>query len=254
MSRESRSVAKSRRVLTALLVVAGYVLLASVFCRQLFVQPNALGNGDWDQHLFFHAAVLKSVVEYGTPPFWNPWYCGGDVLWQNPQVPLLSPVYLLTAFVPLAAAMKVTIVLHYLVGFLGMHALVTRELNVRFLPAAVYLAVLFTCSGALALHLAVGHSTFLPAFFLPALMFCTLRAVRDGGVRYAVFAGAILALIVVNGGSHVLPLAIVSLGLLLVGVAIATSSWRPFAAAAVIMAVGFALAAPRLVPTLIHAG
>ncbi len=45
-------------------------------------------------------------MEYGQLPFWNPWYCGGNVLGQNPQVALLSPVCPLSTVVSLALAMN----------------------------------------------------------------------------------------------------------------------------------------------------
>ena len=72
---------------------AFYGVLSAVFCAPLFAQPLALGVNDWDQHLFYYGSVLKNVVEYGQMPYWNPWYCGGNVMWQNPQIALLSPVY-----------------------------------------------------------------------------------------------------------------------------------------------------------------
>ena len=75
-------------------------------CAPLFVHPNGVGHYDWDQHLFYYASVLKSVIEYGQWPFWNPWYCGGNVLWQNPQVALLSPAYPLALIFSLPLAMK----------------------------------------------------------------------------------------------------------------------------------------------------
>ena len=78
-------------------IAALYGALSYAFCSPLFAQPTGLGVYDWDQHLFYYGAVLKNVVEYGQMPFWNPWYCGGNVLWQNPQIALLSPVYPLTA-------------------------------------------------------------------------------------------------------------------------------------------------------------
>src|SRR5687768_13747541 len=56
-----------------------YALLALFFCWPLFEQPLGLGANDWDQHLFYYGAVLKNIVEYGQAPFWNPWYCGGNV-------------------------------------------------------------------------------------------------------------------------------------------------------------------------------
>jgi hypothetical protein len=143
---------------------AFYGILSAVFCVPLFAQPLALGVNDWDQHLFYYGSVLKNVIEYGQMPYWNPWYCGGNVMWQNPQIALLSPVYPLAVMMPLQLAMKLNIVLHYWIGFIGMHVLVTRIVGVTYAPAVIYLATLVTASGAPAIHLRVGHSVFLPGF------------------------------------------------------------------------------------------
>ena len=148
-------------------------------CAPLFVLPNGVGHYDWDQHTFYYASVLRSVVEYGQWPFWNPWYCGGNVLWQNPQVPLLSPAYPLALVFSLPLAMKVNVVVHYWIGFVGMHLLLRQVAGVRFLPLATYLSCVFVASGALALHIAEGHAVFLPAFFLPLLLY--LAVPRDVG-------------------------------------------------------------------------
>ena len=193
---------------------AMYAALSVVFCWPLFAEPNALGVHDWDQHLFYYGAVLKNVIEYGQAPFWSPWYCGGNVLWQNPQVGLLSPVYPLAMLMPLQLAMKVNIVLHYFVGFTGMHWLLTRGVGLTFLPAVVYLATLFTASGAFAIHLAVGHSVFLPGFYLPFQLAFVIRAFQTGSVRSILAAAALLALMVVNGGVHILPMAFAAIGVL----------------------------------------
>ncbi len=71
-----------------------YVALTLYFTWPVLASGDALGIGDWDALLFQHAAVFRSVYEYGQPPFWNPWYCGGNVLWQNPQAPFLPYFYL----------------------------------------------------------------------------------------------------------------------------------------------------------------
>jgi hypothetical protein len=170
-----------------------YGVLAVVFCAPLFEHPNGLGIIDWDEKLSYYGAVLKSVIEYGQLPFWNPWKCGGDVLWQNPLVPLLSPVYALATIMPVALAIKVEIVLHYWIGFIGMHLLLTEVVGLTFLPLVVYLASIFTLSGAPAIHLQVGHSVFLPAFYLPWLLFFFLRAMKSGAIRDALLGGAVLA-------------------------------------------------------------
>ena len=100
------------------------------------------------------------------------------MLWQNPQIAILSPVYPLTAIVSLQLAMKVNIVLHYWIGFVGMHLLLTSVIGVTFLPAVIYLATLVTASGAPAIHLRVGHSVFLPGFYLPLQLYFFFRRSR----------------------------------------------------------------------------
>jgi len=124
---------RSVRTVPTVTIGALYGLFSIFFCLPLFEQPQGLGANDWDQHFFYYGVVLKNVVEYGQMPYWNPWYCGGNVLWQNPQIALLSPVYPLTAVMSLQLAMKVNIVLHYWIGFAGMHLLLTRAIGVTFL-------------------------------------------------------------------------------------------------------------------------
>jgi hypothetical protein len=235
----------SRR--TAALCVL-YGLLSVIVCLPLFDQPEALGTNDWDQHFFYYGSVLKSVVEYGQLPFWNPWYCGGNVLWQNPQIAILSPVYPLTAVMSLQLAMKVNIVLHYWIGFAGMHVLLTRVVGLTFLPAVIYLATLVTASGAPAIHLRVGHSVFLPGFYLPLQLYFFFRAFRTGAWRDIFLAAATLALMVANGGTHILPMSFAALGTFSIVAAMAKRDWRPLLIVAAFTAFGVAYSAPKLLP------
>jgi hypothetical protein len=232
----------------AVLLCLLYGVLSAAFCAPLFSRPGGLGFYDWDQHLFYYGAVLKSVVEYGQLPFWNPWYCGGNVLWQNPQVAFLSPVYPLTAMMSLPLAMKVNIVLHYWVSFIGMHLLLTRAIGLSFLPIVLYLASMVTLAGAPVLHLAVGHSWILPAFYLPLQLFLFLRALNSGAVRDALLAGAVLALMMYNGGVHLVTMSVAAIGVFAVAAAILRREWRPLILAAVLCVAGLSYAAPRLLP------
>jgi hypothetical protein len=184
----------------ALGISALYGLLSILFCLPLFARPFGLGAADWDRQLFYYGEVLKNVVEYRQAPFWSPWQCGGNVMWQHPSVPLLSPVYLLAAIMPLALAVKVNIVLHYWIGLLGMHWLLTRAVRLTFLPLVVYVASMFTLSGSLALHLAAGDSDFLPAFYLPWLLYFMHLAFQSGRLRPALASAAILAVTIYSGG------------------------------------------------------
>jgi hypothetical protein len=229
-----------------------YAALSVLMCAPVFVQPDGVGHYDWDQHLFYYASVLKTVVEYGQWPFWNPWYCGGNVLWQNPQIALLSPAYPLALLMSLPLAMKVNIVIHYWIGFVGMHVLLRRVAGVRFWPIVIYLSCVFVASGALALHIAEGHSTFLVAFYLPLQLFWLCRAMSNGRLRDGLLAGGMLALMVINGGLQIVPIAVVGIGTLALVAAVMRQRWQPLLVAVLCATGGFAYAAPKLVPVLTY--
>lgn len=235
-----------------------YLALAVVFTSPLFAFPNATGWRDWDFHLFLHAAVLKSLVEYGQLPLWNPWQCGGNVLWANPQAAFFSPVYPLAAVMSIPLAMKINIVFHYWIGLVGMHLLLTRIFGIqpglKTRPTSslliLFLASAFVFSGAPALHLAAGHANFLPVFYLPFLLYFFFLAIGSGALKHAVLAGAVLALMAWNGGLHVVPMAAAAVGMLGVVSSIARRDWRPILVASVVGVFGALFAAPRIVPLL----
>jgi hypothetical protein len=225
-----------------------YALLALYFCWPLFDQPQGLGANDWDQHLFYYGVVLKNIVEYGQMPYWNPWYCGGNVMWQNPQIALLSPVYPLTAVMSLQLAMKINILLHYWIGFAGMHLLLTRVIGVTYLPAVMFLATLVTAAGAPAIHLRVGHSVFLPGFYLPLQLYFFFTAFRTGAWKHVLLAGMTMAMMVFNGGTHILPMSVAALGSFALFAAVGRRDWRPLAFVAVFGIAAVAYSAPKLLP------
>jgi hypothetical protein len=229
--------------------VGVYTVLSAIFCWPLFAQPFANGIGDWDLHLFYYASVLRSAAG-GELPFWNPWYCGGNVLWQNPQVPLVSPVYPLALVMPLALAMKFNILGHYIVGCLGMHLLIRRIVGVRSRVVVIFLVSLFVFSGAVAMHLAAGHSNFLWVLWLPALVYCLFRA-ADGQTRSLLLGAGILGVAILNGAPHVVPLAAVLLGSIGLAGMVAGRTLRPMILAVVMVVAGCAYAAPKLVPAMV---
>ena len=113
----------------------------------------------------------------------------------------------------LQLAMKINIVLHYFIGFVGMHLLLTRVIGITFLPALIYLATLVTTAGAPAIHLRVGHSVFLPGFYLPLQLYFFFTAFKTGEWKYVLLASSSMALMVFNGGTHILPMSVAALGM-----------------------------------------
>lgn len=226
--------------------LAAYASVSAIFCAPLFDQPLAGGNGDWDQHTFYYASVLRSLAA-GHLPFWNPWYCGGNVLWQNPQAALVSPVYLLALVVPLALAMKMNVWLHYLAGCVGMHLIVRRLARVQSPALVLYAVSLCVFAGGTALHVRTGHANFLPVLLLPAVTCGFFRAAR-GSRRGLVGGAALVGAAALNGGSHVIPLAAVLLGAFGLGALVAGRTIKPLIAAVAMVILGAAYAAPKLVP------
>jgi hypothetical protein len=228
-----------------------YLGLSIWFCAPLFEQPLAFGHEDWDQHLFYRAQVLTNLIAYDQAPFWSPWYCGGNVMWANPQVPLLALEYPLTLVMPLQLAAKITVVLHYWLGLLSTHLLLTRGLQLTSPHLAVWLSVIFVTCGALASHVAVGHTVFLPVLYLPLALLCIVLALRERALRYAFLAGGILAVMLWNGGLHVLPMAATAIGALAVVATLVMRSRRPLLITVVAFAFCASVSAPRLVPAIL---
>jgi hypothetical protein len=231
-----------------------YAAIAGWYCAPLFSAPDGLGIQDWDQHLFYYGSVLKSVVEYGQLPFWNPWYCGGNVLWQNPQVPLLSPAFPLALVMSLARAMKVNIALHYWLGLTGMHLLLSSAIGVRDRAVTCGLSTLAVLSGAMAMHVAVGHSVFLPVLYLPLQLHFLIRGIRTGELRNAIYAAVPLALMIYNGALHAVPMSVAGVGLFSVCAAVGLRRFRPLAIGLLVGLLGFAYAAPKLLPVALFVG
>src|SRR5439155_25375491 len=161
---------------------------------------------------------------------------------------LLSPVYLLSLAVSLPLAMKLNIFIHYLIGFAGMHVLLTRQFKLTYLPGVFFLSCLFTLAGGLVFHLAVGHATFLPYFYLPWAVFFLFRAIETGRLRDGVAAAAILAVSIYNGGIHISFMTGIGLACFACAVALFARDWRPVAMLATVGTLAFLFAAPKLLP------
>lgn len=247
----------------------GAVLLALYFCWPMLETGAHLGLYDWDQHLLFYGAVFKSLLEYGQLPFWNPWECGGNVLWQNPQVAILSPAYLFALVVALPFSVKLNVLVHYLVGLFGMHRILTRVVGLAFLPVVFFISALYVFCGAIALHVAEGHTTFLAYLYLPWVAYFFLRGaltphsaasgpappIADAptthdALRMALPGAVWAALMIYNGGTLAYLHTFLALGIFALLYAVCAKNVRALVALAEVAVLSALLAAPKLVPVL----
>jgi hypothetical protein len=112
---------------------------------------------------------------------------------------------------------------------------------------------MFTLGGSAALHVAVGHLTFLPYFYLPWVLWLFIEALASGSFRHGTGAAALLALAVWNGGVYVAVMTSVALGIFAAAAAVCRRDWRPLAMVAFVGVIMVLAAAPKLLPALLFA-
>jgi hypothetical protein len=198
--------------------IAGCVAIALGLAGPMFVtcgprgcQASLLHLGstdDWRHFAMLWEAARVALGDFHQLPSWNPYHCGGLVLYQHPESPFPGPLFLLTFFwLPTAVAMKVWIVAHLVCGTLGARALVADRggsAAEQLLAAAVMAA-----SGFFAQHIGGGHLSFTPFLYLPLILWAFRRSLRD--LRYAVVVAGLFAVTVLEGGTYPAPLMAVAL-------------------------------------------
>lgn len=189
--------------------IAGCVAVAVVFAWPMLVHLDRTGStDDWRHFTMLWEAARVALVDFHQFPSWNPYHCGGLVLYQHPESPFPGPMFLLTFFwLPTAAAMKVWILAHLVCGALGARALVAdRGGNAA---EQLLAATLMAASGFFAEHIGGGHLSFTPFLYLPLILWAFRRALRD--VRYTVVVAGLFAVTVLEGGTYPAPLMAVAL-------------------------------------------
>ncbi len=225
------------------LTIAGLAFVAPIFAH-----PSFWGISDWDQHLFYHEAARRTLVEFHQLPLWNPYYCGGTVQLANPQSRVASPFFALVLALGAPAGLKVDVALHLLIGMAGMYAL-ARHHGASRLGAALS-AVVFRLNAAYAFNLMLGMTWYMTTSYLPWALLGVERG-RDEA-RWRWLAGAALALVVLGGGAYVAAIAVVFLLVHETVVCVRQRSTQPLRALAAVGVIAFGLSAVKLAPTLVQ--
>jgi hypothetical protein len=180
--------------------------LALLFFWPLVLHPLRVLYADYSdalaQHLPYKRFLARSWRETGEIPLWCPHSFGGAPFVHDPQVGLFYPPYLPLLAVPdrfAGAAFSWLIVLQIIVAGLLAYAYAREEGLARsgaFVTGAGYML-----SGKWLLHLlAAGHTILIGLAWLPLILLCFERSLRRRNPRWAVAAGAALALLVL--GTH----------------------------------------------------
>lgn len=250
---------RRERLLNGLTVAACAALTLAFVAPTIWYCPGASGVCEWafarnsstDDWRYFAGvweAARVALSTFHEFPSWNPYHCGGIVLFQDPQAPFPGPLFLMTfAWLPAVAAMKTWLLAHLFAGALGARALVREQGANR--PEQILAAALTVACGFCGEHFGGGHLSFTPFLFFPWLLLGQRRALRDA--RWGVLVAALLALVVYEGGTYPLPLMLVGLGIDLLLRVASPSDRRGLAAYLPVLGALFPLlAALRLLPIL----
>ena len=228
-------------------ILARIVLFSAVaimFLAPLFQDFSRLGIHDWDQHEFYHAVPRETVIRYWQFPLWNPYQCGGNVMLANPQSTFLSPSFLLVLLFGVIPGLKLSVLVHVVVGMYGMYR-VGATLG---LPRTgrIAAAFIFMLNGAFASHAALGHTTFLPIAFIPWVFDAYLRSFDD--LRYVVSAAVFSAMMVFGGGVYPFVFTMLFLVVHAVLKAVQLRSPTPLKSMLCVLVLTFLVASVKLVP------
>lgn len=224
-----------------------------------FRDLNLLAGHDWDEMEGYRYLVVKTLRRFHQFPFWNPYTCGGHPVWGGVESDsiIVSPFFPAYMFLSLAVAMRVELVGSALLSMIGTWLFAGRF--TRSPAVKAFVVAIFSINGRWALQAAAGHSWHFAWEWTPWTLyfldraFSALHTRADRGLppmRDIACAGASMAMMVYMGGIYPLPQTAVLLGLYVVFVSVRTGDVRPFLCVAAAGVLGFALAAPKLLPTL----
>lgn len=231
------------------LVLPLFALLAIWFTSPLWAKPMNLGHGDWLWFHFTWDSARRTLLEFRGLPWWNPYYCGGNLGIANPQSLALSPLYLLLLPLQTAPAMKAYLGLSTFLGLWGTYELCRRNFGRG--PFTVIAAVTFACSGTLGWHMN-GQTAMCAFHLLPWVLYGFFRGAEPGQGRWSLLGGGAMATMVLSGGVY--PTLVSGVTVTVTFLLAALVGWRGTTArdlfrSAAVVAIAFAsYAAIKLVP------
>jgi hypothetical protein len=165
----------------------------------------------WDCRYFFFMVEVDhtTIAQHHQLPLWNPYYCGGAPHLANPQASPLSPLTPLILAFGLPIGYRLGYTVGRLTALLSMRAY-APTLGLSEVASAVAGAG-FGVSGALTMHMAGGHWSWM-GFALYPLLLRSLTLAVDGRRAHVVWGALVFAIIVFHSPIYPMAFAFVTLG------------------------------------------
>ena len=184
-----------------------YILIAA-FVWVAYALSRNVGIYDWHKELAYFEYIKDSLFGFQVWPFfwWHklpelsryPAVTYTSNFISNPETMLFSPLIVFLRFMDVINYIKFVSFVHYLIGLGGVIAL-RRRLQWNHTQFRIYL-VLFFFSPIIVQHLAIGYTPWLNLFFFPWVIYCLIEQKTLLG---ALGLAAVLAMILLQGGTHV---------------------------------------------------
>lgn len=234
---------KTLACLAALIVAA----LAVVY--PVFGQWGLIGLSDWDNQLFYHAVAVRTILEHGQVPLWNPYHCGGTPMLASPEVGFPSPPFLFALVWGEVVGVKLMVVFYAVAGMWGMY-LLSRTLGFERASSLVPPAV-FMASSWFTLRVTEGHAGFMQFALLPFVVAFYLRSMEARGplaLRPMALAAFFYAWMILSGGVYPFTATSIFLAAFALLLAAQRRGLRPVVNLAIIVVFTFLLSAVKSIP------
>ncbi len=150
-------------------------------CLPFLVSPSLLLNRGNDLQEFFWPIIeytKNSLGDHGELPLWYSNILSGTPLLPDPQAMLFYLPNTIFIFLPIGAGFITSIVLHIVVGGVGMYMLVLKGLSLKS-RSALLAGLLYVTAPRLSAYLEAGHFGLITSWaYLPWILFYSLEVAR----------------------------------------------------------------------------
>lgn len=186
--------------LTRALGLAVLSLVMGVLVWSAAIAAFPLTQGGDGQYFHRVMEIAKvSVLRYHELPLWNAFECGGVPLWDNPEMPVASPLVYLTLPLSGTHTMWAWYILHTAFGFASMWVFSRRELRLSRI-ATFAASSLWALGVGHVTQYAGGHATLCNFYLFPLLLLLFRRS--EENVDAAVVLGLVFAFMFFEGSLY----------------------------------------------------
>jgi hypothetical protein len=229
---------------------ASWLLLTIALAYALspfFADLSTFGFHDWDSHAAYRYITVLALRHW-EGPWWHPYISGGYPAWGYVEgaTNFISPYLPIYLLFPIQIAIRLETAGSAVTALIGAYLLASRFTRSASLRALV--AVLFALNGRWALQMTAGHTWHMRYALLPWVFWVFDLAVERRKLRFAVYGGMIMALMIYMGGIYPAPHTALTLGVYALVISILYRSAEPLIALAVVGGTAFGFSAPKLLP------